>query len=285
MKIVCFAHNGIERWGVYEEQTQKITPLDSIWPNHVEGLKAGVEELTEKVKQQKKSVIDSGEVSWSVPVMPTNKIFCVGLNYGRHVLEVGRELPTYPSLFLRHIDSFVGHEQAIIKPSVSDQFDYEGELVIVIGKRARHISEESAWDYIAGYTCMAENSIRDFQKHAAQVTAGKNFDHSGAIGPWITTANAVSAPDQFSLRTYLNEQLVQDGNTADFIFTIPSLIAYVSSFTELKPGDLIATGTPEGVGMKRQPPLYMQVGDRLKVEIEQVGALVMTVVNENTKQD
>lgn len=284
MKIVCFNYKNQKNWGVYHAQSENITPLTHVWPTHIEGLSAGFSALEQAVQEQSHLQLNQKEVSWSVPVTAENKIFCVGLNYGRHVLEAGRELPKYPSLFLRHIDSFVGHEQNIIKPLVSNDFDYEGELVIVIGKAGRSISEDQAWDHIAGYTCMAENSIRDYQKHAAQVTAGKNFDATGAIGPWILLANGELDPSQLRVQTRLNGQKVQDGNTADFIFSIPALVSYVSTFTQLKPGDLIATGTPEGVGMKRTPPLYMKEGDKLEVEIEHLGVLAVSVINETREK-
>ena len=220
------------------------------------------------------------EIHWLPPVTPTAKIFCVGVNYGRHLAESGRTATAHPSLFLRHYDSFVGHRQSIVKPSNSSQFDFEGELAVVIGRSARHVHASDAMAYVAGYTCMAENSLRDFQKHTTQVTAGKNFEHSGGIGPWIVPRDIVASPGELNLTTRLNGQVVQQARVAELIFPIPQLIAYISSFTTLHPGDLIATGTPEGVGFKRQPPLFMKEGDHLEVEVDQVGALSTRVSEE-----
>lgn len=277
VNIVCFSYQGEKNWGIYHSQSQTVTPLGHVWSTHTEVLAIATCQLAEEVERHRALDIASKKVVFLPPVSACNKIFCVGLNYGRHVVESGRELPEYPSLFLRHADSFVGHAENVWKPAVSDQFDYEGELVVVIGKSGRHIKEENAWDHVAGYTCMAENSVRDYQKHATQVTAGKNFDRSGALGPWIKTADGIKRTQPFHLLTRLNGVVVQNDSTADFIFSIPFLVAYVSRFTELKAGDLIATGTPEGVGMKRQPPLYMAVGDVLEIEIEQVGVLRVAV--------
>lgn len=277
MKIVCFTDQEKRNWGVYHSKEQLITPLGHIWADHTEALTKSVEELEGLVARHRHLDIFNQGTYFLPPVTPQNKIFCVGLNYGRHVVESGRDLPEYPSLFLRHIDSFVGHGEEVVKPLVSDQLDYEGELVVVIGLAGRHIKEGDAWRHVAGYTCMAENSVRDFQKHATQVTAGKNFDRSGAIGPWICTFKSIDSESQLGLQTRLNGVVVQDGSTDDLIFSIPRLIAYISTFTELRPGDLIATGTPEGVGMKREPPLYMKENDVLEVEIEQVGLLKLRV--------
>lgn len=281
MRIVRFSNQGKISWGVYHQQDQLLTPLGHIWAQHTEALLQKDEDLKRLVEKYRSLDIPIQDLVFLPPVTPSNKIFCVGLNYGRHVLESGRDLPSHPSLFLRHLDSFVGHKERIIKPSVSEQFDYEGELVVVIGRTGRHIKEEDAWQHVAGYTCMAENSVRDFQNHTAQVTAGKNFDQSGGIGPWILSARSIEPGSSLRIQTRLNNVAVQDDSTKDFIFSIPRLIAYISTFTELKAGDLIATGTPEGVGMRRTPPLYMQENDVLEVEIEQVGLLKLFVSGES----
>jgi 2-keto-4-pentenoate hydratase/2-oxohepta-3-ene-1,7-dioic acid hydratase in catechol pathway len=214
------------------------------------------------------------------PVPAPRKILCVGLNYGRHVAEAGRELPAHPSMFARFADSFVGHEAPVWKPRLSDKFDYEGELAVVIGRAGRHIAARDALSHVAGYTCMAENSVRDFQKHNAQVTPGKNFERSGAIGPWLVTADEVGDPARLQVITRLNGTVMQQGDVSDLIFPIPELIAYISAFTPLSPGDVIATGTPEGVGSSRKPPRFLAVGDTLEVEIPGIGTLVNTVADE-----
>jgi len=205
------------------------------------------------------------------PVPDAGKIICVGLNYKAHVAEAGRAMPEQPSLFLRANGTLVGHGSAMIRPRVSNQFDYEGELALVIGSNARHVPEGRALDCIFGYTCFNDGSLRDFQKHS--VTAGKNFQSSGACGPWLVPAAEVAKPMDLTLTTRLNGQQVQHANTSQMIYSIPAIIAYVSKFIALEPGDIIATGTPEGVALGRTPPLWMKPGDRIEVEIGGIGTL------------
>ena len=216
------------------------------------------------------------------PVTDGEKCLCVGLNFKEHAREAGLPLPAKPSLFARYPSSFVGHGQPIVAPALSAQFDYEGELVVVIGKGGRHLAESHAMDHVLGYTIMAENSVRDWQKHSAQVTAGKNFFHSGALGPWCVTGDACADASPLNIVTRLNGAVVQSGSTDDFIFSIPQIISYVSSFAMLLPGDMIALGTPSGVGMGRQPPLWLKAGDILEVEIQGIGVLHNSVVAETT---
>jgi 2-keto-4-pentenoate hydratase/2-oxohepta-3-ene-1,7-dioic acid hydratase in catechol pathway len=217
---------------------------------------------------------------WLPPIPDADKILCVGLNYRRHAAEAGMQIPPRPSIFVRFNSSQVGHEQAIVRPALSEQFDYEGELAVVIGKPTRHISAERALEVVAGYSCFAENSVRDFQRHSNQATPGKNFVASGAFGPWMVTADEIADPNRLMLVTRLNGEEVQRESTADMIFSVAEQIAYVSAFTELLPGDVISTGTPSGVGMARQPPLWLKAGDRLEVEIENIGTLRSRVVDE-----
>lgn len=217
------------------------------------------------------------DVALEPVVTDADKYLCVGLNFRSHAEEAAQPIPERPALFLRSVSSFVGHEQAVLAPMISEQFDYEGELAVVIGRRGRHIPIETAMDWVLGYTCCAENSVRDWQGHSRQVTPGKNFHCSGALGPWCVTTD--EAPDlaSMTIRTRLNGQEVQRGDTGDFIFSIPELIAYVSLFAELRPGDVIATGTPPGVGAAQRPPLWLKPGDRLEVAIDGIGTLVNTV--------
>ncbi|NYT59972.1 fumarylacetoacetate hydrolase family protein [Alcaligenaceae bacterium] len=276
MRIARYIHQGQCHWGLTDEK--QVFSLASQWPSLGHGLAKDMEALHRAVKDTACTGIPVEQIQWLPPVEAHSKILCVGLNYGRHVKETGKAQAEHPSLFLRHLDSFVGHEQAIVKPAHSDQFDYEGELVVVIGREGRHIPETQAMDYVAGYTCMAENSVRDFQKHTAQVTAGKNFSCSGSLGPWIAPADV--DPSTLQLTTRLNGQIVQDASLSDLIFPIPALIAYISTFCVLRPGDLIATGTPEGIGSKRTPPLFMKGGDILEISISGVGVLRTPVINE-----
>ena len=218
------------------------------------------------------------------PIPDPAKIICVGLNYHSHAAEVGATVPRHPALFARFANSVVGHDVAVVAPSISEQFDYEGELAVVIGRAARHVAAADALSVVAGYACFAENSVRDVQRHAATATAGKNFHRSGAWGPFLVTPDLAGDPGRLRLRTMLNGTVVQQGSTADMIFSVPELIAYVTAFTELEPGDVLVTGTPPGVGSARTPPLWMRPGDRLTIEIENVGVLSNTVVAEDWAQ-
>jgi 2-keto-4-pentenoate hydratase/2-oxohepta-3-ene-1,7-dioic acid hydratase in catechol pathway len=209
-----------------------------------------------------------------------DKIICVGMNYHDHVAEVGRTVTEKPSLFARFAGSQVGHLQPMIKPTVSDQFDYEGELAVVIGKTGRHISKTDALSHIAGYACYNEGSIRDWQRHTTQFLAGKTFAGTGAFGPWLVTSDEIPDPTKLTLETRLNGQVVQHTTTDKLITGIPELIVYCSAILPLLPGDVIVTGTPGGVGLKRNPPLFMKPGDVVEVEVSGIGVLRNPVVAE-----
>jgi 2-keto-4-pentenoate hydratase/2-oxohepta-3-ene-1,7-dioic acid hydratase in catechol pathway len=193
---------------------------------------------------------------------------------------MGRERPTHPVLFVRFADSVVGHGAPLLKPLASEQFDYEGELAVVIGKRARRVQRERAFDYVAGYTCFNDGSIRDYQRHSQQFTPGKNFHHSGSFGPWLVTTDEIADPHALELTTRLNGQVVQRESVGELCFDIPQLIEYCSTWTQLEPGDVIITGTPGGVGAERTPPLWMKAGDTIEVELSQIGTLRNPVVAE-----
>jgi len=209
------------------------------------------------------------------------KLLCVGINYMPHIREMGRERPDFPVIFVRFADSIVGHEQAMIRPRASERYDFEGELAVVIGKRARHIPAARAFDYVAGYSCFNDGSLRDFQRHGPQWTPGKNFHRSGSFGPWLVTSDACGQPSEFHLRTILNGTVVQDESVAELCFDIPRLIEYCSTWTQLEPGDVIVTGTPGGVGAGRTPPLWMKAGDTVEVDIAGVGHLRNRIVDED----
>lgn len=216
-----------------------------------------------------------------LPVIPVSeKIMCIGLNYASHVLETGNETPKFPSIFHRFANAQVGHGQPMVRPKNSDKFDFEGELAFVIGRKARHVKPADALGYIAGYACFNDGSMRDFQRHTSQFGPGKNFLHSGAFGPWMTTADEIPDPSKLTLTTRLNGEVVQHTGTDDLIFDIPALIAYISSYTELVPGDVVATGTTGGVGARREPPLFMKGGDVIEVEISGIGILRNPIVDE-----
>jgi 2-keto-4-pentenoate hydratase/2-oxohepta-3-ene-1,7-dioic acid hydratase in catechol pathway len=212
------------------------------------------------------------------PLAAGARLFCIGLNYRDHVAETGREMPPQPSLFTRTHESVVAQGEPMRKPRASGHFDYEGELGVVIGAPARALAEADALACVAGYTCFNDGSVRDFQKHS--VTAGKNFDSSGACGPWVTTADEIPDPTRLTLCTRLNGSEVQRSGTDRLIYSIPFILSYLSTFTALRPGDVIATGTPSGVGSRRSPPLWMKPGDRIEVEISGIGTLANPIEEE-----
>jgi 2-keto-4-pentenoate hydratase/2-oxohepta-3-ene-1,7-dioic acid hydratase in catechol pathway len=212
------------------------------------------------------------------PIPDPEKILCAGINYRSHAAETGRDLPKQPSMFIRLANTLTGHEGELIRPSVSQSFDFEGELALVIGRAGRHIPVEQALDHVAGYTCFVDGSVRDYQK--ISVTSGKNFPGTGPLGPWIVTTDEIPDPKRLTLVTRLNGQEVQRSGTDLLIYSVPQIIAFCSDFTPLAPGDVIATGTPEGVGHRRTPPLWMKAGDVLEVEISRIGTLRNRVVVE-----
>jgi 2-keto-4-pentenoate hydratase/2-oxohepta-3-ene-1,7-dioic acid hydratase in catechol pathway len=205
---------------------------------------------------------------------------CIGLNYRSHVVEAGHEIPKFPTLFLRVASSQVGHGASLIRPQVSDQYDFEGELAVVIGKGGRRISASSASGHIAGFTCYNDGSVRDWQRHTSQWGPGKNFTDSGACGPWLVTPDEIPDPDTMELTTKVNGKVMQRAAISDLIFGIPALIAYCSEFAELQSGDLIVTGTPGGVGGARTPPVWLRAGDHVEVSVSGVGTLSNVVEDE-----
>jgi 2-keto-4-pentenoate hydratase/2-oxohepta-3-ene-1,7-dioic acid hydratase in catechol pathway len=216
-----------------------------------------------------------------LPVIPNpDKIFCVGLNYKSHVQETGRAASEKPAIFVRFASSQVGHAAPMVCPRISRDFDYEGELALIIGKPGRYVLRERAFDHIAGYSCYNDGSIRDWQRHTHQWTPGKKFPGTGAFGPWMVTPDEIPDPTQLRLSTRLNGQTVQDTTVDLLIFSIPEIIEYVSAWSDLAPGDVIVTGTPGGVGFKRSPPLFMRPGDTVEVEISSIGVLRNPIVAE-----
>jgi len=234
-----------------------------------------------------KKLVASGEINHKLadiaflPVIPDpEKILCVGINYAAHVKETGREMPTKVMIFTRFANTQVGHNQPMLKPKVSDRYDFEGELAVIIGKRGRYISEADALSHVAGYSCYNDGSIRDWQRHTTQFTPGKNFPGTGAFGPWLVTPDEIPDPSKLTLTTRLNGTVMQQSGTDDLIFSVPHCIAYCSSFTYLEPGDVIITGTPGGVGNYREPPIFMKPGDKIEVDITSIGTLVNSIADE-----
>src|SRR6266566_2188594 len=219
-----------------------------------------------------------GDIQWLPAIPNPEKILCAGINYRSHAAETGRELPKQPSMFIRLANTLTGHDGEMIRPAVSQSFDFEGELAVVIARGGRHIPVERALDHVAGYTCFVDGSVRDYQKFS--VTSGKNFPATGPLGPWIVTTDEIADPTRLTLVTRLNGQEVQKSSTDLLIHSVPQIIAFCSDFTPLAAGDVIATGTPEGVGHRRNPPLWMKAGDVLEVEISGIGTLRSRVVDE-----
>jgi 2-keto-4-pentenoate hydratase/2-oxohepta-3-ene-1,7-dioic acid hydratase in catechol pathway len=217
------------------------------------------------------------DVAW-LPVIPNpDKIICVGLNYEEHRVETGRDKTENPALFLRLPESQVGHRQPILRPRESTHLDFEAEIALVIGKGGRRIAQSDAMGHVCGYSCYNDGSVRDWQRHTVQWTAGKNFPRTGGFGPWMVTADDIPAGTKLTLSCRLNGQEMQRADTDMMIFKFPRLIEYISTFATLAPGDVIVTGTPGGVGARRNPPVWMKPGDTVEIEIDKVGVLVNTI--------
>lgn len=216
-----------------------------------------------------------------LPVIPDPaKILCVGLNYETHRAETKRPDAKHPTVFTRYADSQIAHRQPMLKPNFSDALDYEGEMSVIIGRGGRCISEATAMSHIAGYACYNDGTVRDWQRHTHQFTPGKTFPGTGAFGPWMVTTDEVGDYTKLPIQTRLNGEVMQDATLADLIFPVARLISYISSFTPLSAGDVILSGTPGGVGDRREPPLYMKPGDVIEVEIGMLGTLVNQVIEE-----
>ncbi|MCX2888631.1 MULTISPECIES: fumarylacetoacetate hydrolase family protein [unclassified Pseudomonas] len=278
MKIASFIYDGRSSYGVVDGDT--VSDAGAVLGQRYSDLRsvlASSNGLDELAALRDAPTLSVDQVQW-LPVIPNpDKVLCVGLNYLKHIVETGREVPKHPTLFTRFASAQVGHDQPLIQPKASAAFDFEGELAIVIGKSGRHISKENALQHVAGYSLFNDGSIRDWQRHTLQFTAGKNFVGSGSFGPWLVTQDEITDIDSLVLETRLNGEVVQREGLDDLLFKIPELIEYISTFTELLPGDVIATGTPGGVGAFRTPPLWMKPGDVVEVEVEGIGTLKNTV--------
>ncbi|MCY1189623.1 fumarylacetoacetate hydrolase family protein [Pseudomonas putida] len=278
MKIASFLYDGRSSYGVVDGDT--VSDAGAVLGQCYSDLRsvlASNNGLDELAALRDAPALSVEQVQW-LPVIPNpDKVLCVGLNYLKHIVETGREVPKHPTLFTRFASAQVGHDQPLIQPKASAAFDFEGELAIVIGKSGRHISKENALQHVAGYSLFNDGSIRDWQRHTLQFTAGKNFVGSGSFGPWLVTQDEITDIDSLVLETRLNGEVVQREGLDDLLFKIPELIEYISTFTELLPGDVIATGTPGGVGAFRTPPLWMKPGDVVEVEVEGIGTLKNTV--------
>lgn len=223
------------------------------------------------------------DIQFEVPITHPGKVICVGVNYPDRNAEYkdGQDLPPYPSIFIRFPESFVGHGQPLLRPPESEKLDYEGEVALVIGREGRRIAEDKALDHIAGVTLCNEGTIRDWVRHAKfNVTQGKNFDHSGSLGPWLVPFEDISQIANIRLTSRVNGEIRQDDRTSRMIFGFKYLIAYISTFTTLKPGDIIVTGTPTGAGARFDPPIWLTPGDEVEIEAEGIGVLRNKVEDE-----
>jgi 2-keto-4-pentenoate hydratase/2-oxohepta-3-ene-1,7-dioic acid hydratase in catechol pathway len=280
MKLLSFAADGKDWFGALRDDGV-VTLNDKVaQPNLRAALAAGAIDKMRDIAQRAAPDRKLSAVKF-LPVIPRpGKILCAGINYRSHAAEMARELPKQPSMFIRFADTLVGHGGELIRPQVSDHFDFEGELALVIGKGGRHIAAERALEHVAGYTCFVDGSVRDYQKFS--VTSGKNFPGTGPLGPWLVTRDEIPDPGRLTLTTRLNGKEVQHATTDLLIYSIPQIIAFCSDFTALVPGDVISTGTPEGVGHGRKPPLWMKAGDTLEVEITSIGVLRAQIVDERS---
>jgi 2-keto-4-pentenoate hydratase/2-oxohepta-3-ene-1,7-dioic acid hydratase in catechol pathway len=280
MKLLSFERNGRPGFGVVVgdgvvDATDRLTGKP---PGLREALAGGGVRSLERLAGMQAD-FGLGEITFA-PVIPdaSAKLLCVGVNYMPHIREMGRERPERPVIFVRFRDSIVGHRQALLKPAESEQLDFEGELAVVIGKRARRVTKEQALQYVAGYACFNDGSVRDFQRHSGQFTPGKNFHRSGAFGPWLVTTDEIPDPRELTLTTRLNGAVMQQESVGELCFDVPQLIEYCSTWTQLEPGDVIVTGTPGGVGAGRKPPVWMRAGDTVEVEISKIGTLRNSVM-------
>ena len=278
MKLLSFTLDGKALYGALRDGGV-VTMNDRLGYDTLrDALAAGAIERMREIAAHAKPDQTLDEIKFQPAIPRPEKILCAGINYRAHAAETGRELPKAPAVFARFADTLIGHEGKMIRPRVSRAFDFEGELAVVIGRSGRHISVERALDHVAGYTCFVDGSVRDYQKFS--VTSGKNFPGTGPLGPWIVTADEIPDPARLTLTTQLNSMEVQRSSTGLMIHSIPEIIAFCSAFTALSAGDVIATGTPQGVGHSRQPPLWMTAGDVLEVEISGIGTLRAHVADE-----
>ena len=286
MKIASFEKDGLTSYGVVIDNgiIDLKARLGDEFPAFIDVLRNDAFDEIPRVIEKQSPDFMLDDINLQIPVPTPEKIICIGVNYGNRNDEYkdGSEAPKFPSVLLRTPGSFVGHNQDILRPPESDQLDYEGEIVLVIGKGGRRIKQENYLQHIAGLSIMNEGTIRDWVRHAKfNVTQGKNFASSGSIGPWMVTTEEVGDLNQLSIQTRVNNEVRQDDVISNMIFKFPYLLNYLSTFFELKPGDLIATGTPVGAGARFDPPIWLKPGDILEIEVPNVGKLRNTFIDES----
>ncbi len=281
MRLISFLKNGSQHVGKMINETEALDVTLS--RPGIASLKdlletdtlSELQSITEGRNLEKISDLDL------LPVIPNpSKVICVGINYVAHAAEAGRKVGDYPVIFQRYADTLVGHRQNLVCPVVSEEFDFEGELAVIIGKGGRHIRPEDAMSHVAGFSCFNDASVRDWQFHSHQYGMGKNFQNSGALGPEMVTADEIRDYRALEIESFLNGEKMQEGKLSQLAFDIPAIISYVSKAIAWRPGDVIATGTPSGVGFKRKPPIFLKEGDVFDVSIPGVGRLSNPVVSE-----
>ena len=282
MSFVSFEISGQQTYGIWKDEGNWIQVpqvFQAEYPNLKSVIAANkLDECEALIRQSGKNVTASQ--AHLLPVIPNpSKIFCIGLNYKTHVAETKRADSEYPAIFTRFADSLTAHNAPLPRPKETQRFDFEGELAVIIGKGGRNISQAQALDHIAGYACFNDGTARDWQRHTHQWIPGKNFPSTGPLGPYMATRQEIPDVNQLTLESRLNGEVMQHASVADLIYTLPVIIEYLSGFTNLSPGDVIATGTPGGVGDRREPPVYMKAGDVIEVEITGLGTLRNVVSN------
>ena len=288
MKLVTFINDGEYRPGaiVNRDGREAIVDLlgaDASLPSSIRALLEGGTAARQRATAAAESatdLLDLSAVKLAAPIPNPDKILCIGLNYADHAAESGQPLPDYPIVFSKYSNTLIGSGDAIILPKVTDQVDYEAELGFVIGKRARHVSEADALDYVAGYLNVNDVSARDYQTRTSQWTMGKSFDTFAPMGPALVTADDVPDPHNLAIRLWIGDEVLQDSNTSQLIFSVPKLVADISEVMTLLPGDIVSTGTPPGVGGARTPPRWLKPGETVNMEIERLGVLSNPIVAE-----
>jgi 2-keto-4-pentenoate hydratase/2-oxohepta-3-ene-1,7-dioic acid hydratase in catechol pathway len=274
MRVASFTHRARHSYGVVVDDTvvDAGAVLGGRYPDLHAVLVAGaMDELA--IAARRAPVFALEAISLRIPLGEPSRFFCIGVNYHLHRAETGRAEVAHPTVFVRHASSLAHPGAPLERPRVSESFDFEGELAVIIGRRGRHIAADAALAHVAGYSCFNDASVRDWQRHTSQFTPGKNFDRSGSFGPWILTADEVDDPGRLQLSTRLSGEVMQQSAVDQMIFDIGAIIAYLSTFTELQPGDVIATGTPGGVGMARDPQRWMWPGEVVEIDIDGIGVL------------
>jgi 2-keto-4-pentenoate hydratase/2-oxohepta-3-ene-1,7-dioic acid hydratase in catechol pathway len=284
MKLATLRDGASTTWGMVQAEGVQLAPpaLRERYPALRDVLAAGAVSALPALLASE-PIRDPAGLRFAPVIPDPARIICVGVNYLEHIHEMGRERPDYPTLFTRFPDSLVGHEEPIVRPRLSAQYDYEGELAIIIGKSARYVRAADALDYVAGYTCFLDGSVRDWQRHTSQFIPGKNFPATGSCGPWVVTTDEIPDPARVVLQTRVNGEVLQQAPVSDLCFDVRHIVEYCSSFCLLNPGDIIATGTPSGVGFARQPPRWLTPGDTVEVDISGIGVLRNPVTAEEER--